>query len=234
MASIAVIFDESGKLGSAEHVVFAGFYAVSERWDEFSKEWNHKLRRSGLTHWSTKDAAHSNGQYKQFRNRREDLDSLVISLSKIICRFAIGGLAQIVTVKEFEALDQQSRERLKDPWYCAFEAGMKSLLQAEAIEPTDLFVLECDDSEEYSSESLKVYRRLRRQEPALANRIAGICFHDDKFHPPVQAADLFAYCHRKRAEGISKGIWADALRLLDETYSVQNPGDLIVGPDGEI
>ena len=228
MASITVIFDESGKQGSSEHVVFAGFYAVHERWDEFSLEWNLRLKRAGVTYWSTKNAANLDGQYKQFRNRRNDLHDLAISLARIICRFAVGGTAQIVTVEQFKSLDQEARERLKDPWYCAFESGMRSLLEADALEPNDLFMLLCDDSEEYSSECLKIYRRLRKQYPALAGKIAGIGFMDDRFHPPVQAADLFAYCHRKKAEGITKGIWTDTLAVLDETFSVQKPGDLVV------
>ena len=93
------------------------------------------------------------------------------------------------------------------------------------ILPTGIFTLVCDDSEEYSSECLKVYRRIRSLHPEVAARIGGICFQDDKVYPPLQAADLFAYCYREKAEKVPKGIWVDVLGVFQETFSVERPGE---------
>ena len=77
LASITynAIFDESGKQGSSEVVVFAGLFATAERWAEFGREWNTLLRKEGLSSLHMVDAVQMNGDYAKFRDRVSDLES---------------------------------------------------------------------------------------------------------------------------------------------------------------
>ena len=229
VATLNIVFDESGKRGSSETVVFAGMYAMETRWRQMQIRWFAELAREGVTFWRSVNAAGVDKQFKHFRKRRKDLEALTLRLTQIACDFASGGVVNAVSVSDFENLSEKKKEYYKDPWYCAFEAGIKNLVSMEGIESSDLFNFICDDSEEYSSECLKVYRKLRRKDTILAERIGGLCFLDDRKYAPLQVADLFAYCHRKQRVGKLQGVWAQAMELFDQTFSLQEAGpDIIV------
>lgn len=221
------MFDESGKQGDSDHVVFAGFYATSEQWDLFSHEWNGKLRKHGLTYWRTSKAAQLAGEFKKFRGRRRDLKNLTVSLVETICQYAWGATASSISMADYRALSDDTRARFKDPLYCAFEADIKSLVGGEGVEPLDRFNLLCDDSDEYSGDCLRVYRELRKLEPSLADKIGSLCFVNDQTYPPIQAADLIAFCRRKELEGKSKGVWGEVMTAFNSTYTVRELKDII-------
>jgi len=191
-----------------------------------SDKWNRTLQNEGLAFWRTSSAAGLSGQFKQFRNRRKELHALAQELTRIACEFGEAGYVASVTMDDYNILDETVRKTLKDPFYAAFQSGIKVLMDNADVLPADTFTLICDDSDEYSSECLNTYRRIRSAHPEVADRIAGICFHDDKVYPPLQAADLFAYCYRKRAEKLPKGIWIELLDAFQKNFSVQVPGEI--------
>ena len=54
----------------------------------------------------------------------------------------------------------------------------------------------CDDDEQEALEMYQLLSSFRRRNPVGSKRIVSICFADDKSHPPLQSADLFAYVCR--------------------------------------
>lgn len=220
LASITynAIFDESGKQGSSEVVVFAGLFATAERWAEFGREWNTLLRKEGLSWLHMVDAVQMSGDYAKFRDRVSDLESLLLSLADLVYKYAREGVINRVFVKEFEALDKRISRRYKDPFYYAFEGGIEALSKSPTLEPNDRFNLICDDSDD-AGECLKAYRRLAKLKPEIHKRFGMICFGDDKSYSPLQAADMFAYCVRRVSSGVTDDISAKVLARFLEVFS---------------
>lgn len=227
MAVHHAAFDESGK-PDREHVIFAGLIFFPARGQELNHKWTSLLEPHGLRYWRTTNAAELNKEFSRFRDHRRDLDKLTLELVSAACEYTEGGSVQSVTMDLYNALSSERRSELKDPYYAAFDAGLLALAAGPHIEPKDILTLVCDDSEEYSSEALKTYRRFRKLHLDIAPRIGGLCFHDDKTYPPLQAADLFAFCYRRKAENKLGGVWAEAMEMFDNTFSLQERGDLIV------
>jgi hypothetical protein len=226
MAAHHAAFDESGK-ADREHVVFAGLISYPGRWSQMIDKWMSLLEPHGLRYWRSTNAAQLNEQFTRFRQRRKDLEKLTLDLVQLICEYAEGGSVNSVTMELYNKLGPDRRQEWKDPFYAAFQHGMLALVGAAHVGAVDTVTLVCDDSEEYSSECLKMYRRLKKLNPGVTGRLVSVCFHDDSVYPPLQAADLFAFCYRKKAEGTLSGIWLESLELLNDTFSVREPGDLI-------
>lgn len=125
MASQHIAFDGSGK-ADCEHVVFAGLLSLPDRWVSMSQQWNATLQNEGLTFWRTSNAAHLTGQFKQFRSRPKDLDKLSLELARIACEFGTAGYVASVTMEDYKRLEEAQRKILRDPFYAAFQSGIKS------------------------------------------------------------------------------------------------------------
>jgi hypothetical protein len=106
-----VVFDESGKHGDSDVVIFAGFFATAERFNDFGGEWRTLLRKNGLRFLHMVDAVQMNGDYAKFRGRIPDRDSLLLSLADLICDYAKEGTINRVFVREFKALDKSVYRR---------------------------------------------------------------------------------------------------------------------------
>jgi len=221
-----VVFDESGKHGDSDIVIFAGFFATAEQWGEFGTKWNTLLRKNELRFLHMVDAVQMNDEYAKFRDRIPDRDSLLLSLADLICDYAKEGTINRVFVREFKTLDKSVYQRYKDPFYYAFEGGIEALEKSPTLDPGDRFNLICDDSEEYSSECLKAYRRLVKLKPEIAKRFGMICFGDDESYSPLQAADMLAYCVRRVSAGITGDVCAKILTRFLEVFSDHSHGPL--------
>jgi hypothetical protein len=221
-----VVFDESGKYKDSEIVIFAGLVATAERWGEFGRKWNTLLRGAGLRYLHMVDAVQMNDDYAKFRDRIPDRDQLLLSLAELVCEHALEGTINRISMSEFRALNQAVYQRYKDPFYYAFEGGIEALAKSPTLEPGDRFNLICDDSEEYSGECLKAYRRLSKLNPDIANKFGMICFGDDKMYSPLQAADMLAYCFRRVSSGITDDICARILSRFLEVFSDHSHGPL--------
>ena len=226
ITTLNAVFDESGKQDK-EQVVFAGAYATSQQWDAFSREWNTKLHRKGLKTWHTVDANNVQNEFKKFRKRRKELDELALSLADTFCKYVFGAQATNISMAEYRKLSQDLRVKFKDPFYCAFQSGIKSLLADPSVDEDDRFNLICDDSDEYSSECLVIYRRFRKLEPKMSQKIGSLCFVNDDTYPPIQAADLLAFCRRRELENKSEpAVWGQVVEKIYKRFSTQDRSDV--------
>jgi Protein of unknown function (DUF3800) len=231
--TLSAAFDESGKYGDSEHVVFAGFIARQDKWQEFTHEWNVRLLKDLPRVEGRLPVLHMvelNRKHKRAKEREEKrrVESLVADLARLICKFALEGFANTITMAEFTLLDQDQRKRYKDPFYYAFEAGVKSISKCEALGPHDNVMLICDDSEEYSSQCLESYRRIKRLEPEIMKRVPCITFGDDTQYAPLQAADLYAYCCRANRSRTDDGLWVEPLRIIHGEFSDHVRTDILL------
>ena len=79
---------------------------------------------------------------------------------------------------------------------CGFESCMRGVINA-VKNPNMKVSLCCDSSEEYSTECLKLYLDIRKHEPVMKAKCVSIIFAEDEHYPPIQAADMIAYCIRQ-------------------------------------
>jgi hypothetical protein len=218
MAIRHAAFDESGK-ADREKVIFAGLISTPQEWFSLNQKWIALLAPHGLQYWRTSDAARLKGPCERFRGHREELRTLTRELANVICEHAEGGTIHIITMDLYNALSPEKKAILKDPYYAAFDEGLMALAFGPHSNADDTLTLVADDSDEYSKEAVTRYRRFKQLHQENARMIAGFCLHDDKAYPPLQAADLFAYCQRRRAEGTLNGIWAEVMTKFDETFT---------------
>ena len=226
VASYNVVFDESGKKDRS-HIIYAGFLFHPSTWEEFSRRWRLLLYPHGISFLHTKDAFAFAEEWKQFRGKSEKRDELLRALADLANDFPKEAHASRIATDGFQKLPHQLRARYQnDPFYVAFEHGIRAAIEHADVLPEDNFNLICDDSEENAPECLRVFRRFKKNHPDLAKRIGVIAFGDDEKLPALQMADMWAACLRKEAEGAEDGIWRELLHI----FSPPNNPDITTRP----
>jgi len=236
--TLSAVFDESGKFNDSEHVVFAGFIGGQPNWVEFTHDWNVRLSKdlpmrgeqNPFLHMVELNRAHKRSEDKY---EREKLETLVADLARLICKYAIEGFSNSITIHDFNTLDAAARARHRDPFYYAFEAGVKSIGASGALGTRDNVMLICDDSDEYCVKCLEAYRRMKLKQPDLLRRVPCITFGDDKQYAPLQAADMYAYCFRAKLVNADPGLWNEPLRIILSEFSDQVRTDILLH-EGEV
>jgi hypothetical protein len=212
------IFDESGTHPTSDLVVFAGLVCEQPKCDALSRAWNKRLHNSDLNisflHMVDLNRRH---QRSTDETEKRKLEILIEDLANILGEHVGEGCINSITTSEFNALSPELRKRHSRPFFYAFEAGVKAMISA-SIEPRDNLVLICDDSDD-AGECLRAFRRLKKMEPAITEKLPFISFGDDRMYPPLQAADMFAYCHRAKRTASLEGLWTKASTILEGTFS---------------
>jgi len=232
MPTFHVAFDESGKMGDSDHVIFAGFMASPSSWEALKADWQAVLRPRNIASFHAKEAFTFGGAWTQFRDDIKTRDAVVMELVQVGCKYAEGASWADLSSKDWKAQSQQIRSQYpkNDLFYVAFERGLMSMLTSTFVQPNDQFTIICDDSDEYSVECLRSYRNLIKRMPNLRGRVSGICFLDDAMYPPLQFADLLAYCLRRQGAPRAKDteLWKRVLDQINVVFSDREQRDVRV------
>jgi len=124
-------------------------------------------------------------------------------------------------------LDPVTKNLLKNPLYAGFDGLLNRIIQRslQANTSNNQFNLVYDLSEEYSVQCLKLFLKMRARS-AVKQFFPSLAFADDQEFPPLQAADMVAYCGREETEngvGKCKGIIGKRLDLLGSSDSASRP-----------
>jgi hypothetical protein len=223
-------FDESGKYNDCKLVIFGSL---------MNREWSTRLRRAGIPlpqgrkgpflHMVELNRLHMRAGGNRAAQRK--IEALANSLANCICEFALEGCWNYITVNRFNSLPESERGRYKDPFYYAFEAGVLALANSTCLGPDDEIALICDDSDE-ARKCLESFRKLKNREPSVKNKIPVVAFGDDEVYPPLQAADMFAYCARAAGSSASgSGLWNEPLRIMLSKFSDLDHEPITVNTD---
>ena len=224
MAVFQAYFDESGKLDDQEFVVFAGCVASISDWQSLSDKW-YGVLGSQVRYIHMKEAMRKSGEFKHVKRKDRD-EILVAAIELAIQRYAFSVHLSVKT-SDFKTLGLRLRDRLKNPVYCCFEGMVLHLLHSSAaIEKQSgrdyghSFQLFCDSSEEYSCQILKLYHRLRTLDKQVRDRFQCLTFAEDEHFPPLQVADIVAYCRRRENTGeLDQPVLRKLVELLDKNGS---------------
>ena len=198
MSVAMAFFDESGKLQDSEAVVFAGCIAAEEHWVSYMQKWSERIKRANppMNSLSMKDAMHFHNEFTGWQNRIHERDDLLADLAEIAVDHIICWVALPVTATLFKGLPEGRKKQLRNPQYMGFEAAVKAMLDIVKNPSTSLLHIYCDSSEEYAEKCLKLYPRMRYLDAETKQRCIAITFAEDQFFPPLQVADMIAYCIR--------------------------------------
>ena len=215
--TFSAIFDESGTHESSELIVFGGLIAHQEELNKLSHEWNRRLEEFDRSVTFFHMVEFNRRYQTSTESERQKLDSLVSDLADMICERVTEGCLNSITASEFKALPQEQRKRYNNPFYYAFEAGISALAKASQS-PADNISLTCDDSDD-AEKCLAAFKRLKRLHPHMVAKLSCISFTDDKFYPPLQAADMFAYCYRAELVSAAPGLWQKPRAIIKSAFA---------------
>lgn len=205
-------FDESGKFADSDFVCLAG-YLAGEQWDRFCYDWRTTLgeRRNGA-------AIHTASI--NWKNP-EEVEALN-EFARIIRRHSIYGFSVAVDADYYRKMSVEKRKLLgnKDPRDFTFHRLLRIMCDRLRDDGQDDWLSIIFDYEEgFSVECLRSLIKLRMQLPFIKNLVRHIGFADDEIFYPLQAADMFAYAHKRSLRDASPAYWD----VLTQPATKDNP-----------
>jgi len=205
MASLYGYFDESGKSHDHDVVVFSGFVATHDAWEDLSDEWRRLLLQSNLSELHFKQQKHRTSLLKKF-----------IRAIKLHIEF---GISVAVKVSAFEALPEEIKIGIggpkRDPHYLAFKMVLFAIVRKMIREPGSTINFVCDEDEGTTMFCYHSYKLIKRQFKDMREQLVSFSVADDKHFPQLQASDLMAALTRLKAESALLNKEDPALGLFD-------------------
>ncbi len=229
MAIFQCYFDESGKFKDHEVISFCGLCSPISRVQQFEEEWKRLLRSCELESLTMKRALRRTRRLSPYidkqsaEERSETLKPFALCIRK---HFEIG-VAIAVDVQAYERLSAIAKRKVggsDDPFYFAFFCGI--MAPTKRIREEDKISIICDDDEETALPCYKAYRRAKKVEPILRNRLVALTFANDDDFVPLQAADMFSSLVRLEARKQFKCEYYEYVSLF---HALTYPGPV---PDG--
>jgi hypothetical protein len=194
--------DESGKFHDHSVVSLCGFVGDRSQIEGFQNRWRELLRYHGMRSMKMAKAVRF-GVSLGARRKATGLENRKTALSNFIeCitdNFSVG-INLAVDVPGFQALNEAQRKAMGgEPHYLAFKRVLGEIVRYYK-EPDIRVAVVCDDEQSYSPECYRILNALRSQHHDFQRKVISICFADDDYFVPLQAADMLAYLVRCEAE----------------------------------
>jgi hypothetical protein len=236
--TLQVFFDESGKLADQEMVVFGGCLLTTDHSVVMSERWTDALKESGLSYMSMKDAMNFRGEFENWKKdlsrdvREAERDALLVRMVSTADYDVKAYPSAGVSTSDFKTLPDEQRKRLKDPQYCAFEACMNRTIHL--VHQADFLHIYCDSTENYAKECIGLYHKLRMRDAEFRKRCVAITFAEDEAFPPLQFADVVAYCVRKQKTDSSQvpPVVKDILAIIQGRGAIDDTLTYLLGGEG--
>lgn len=194
---IHATFDDVGKRHEDGMCAVVGWVAYREQWNTFNWQWMKVLEQHGLGYLHTAeflnkfpvigDAPLSDDEVYRILQPFTDVihGNITVSGNRGF------GVCVITECAAYDALDADEKRVIKKPELHSFEmaVGLAFRYIRDELHGNNLMALQFDESED-AARLYSCYKQLKEKNPTLRNFMSGICFVDDKKHPPMQAADL--------------------------------------------
>jgi hypothetical protein len=215
--------DESGKFKQQPIVSLCGFVGDRGQIGVFQRRWEALLRFHGMRSIKMAKAARFTRPLGK-RNPATGLENRKAALSNFIeCitdNFDIA-VHVAVDVSAFNSLSDSQREAMGgNPHYLAFARVIAEIVNYHR-DPAFQFSIICDDEQSYSPKCYAIFNKIRSEHSAYRRKLVSLCFADDEYFVPLQAADMFAYLVRCEAERHFLGKTGHQFRCLFE--QIANP-----------
>ena len=236
MAYGMVFLDESGHFSSSDYVCMAGYMAADDGWTALCDGWRSLLHEKyKIPALHMREIMSPSGKSPA---ASWDIDRKIDMLRDFILlirRHTEVGFGCALDAKHY-------REVVKTIGAAAAEHGLKAKpfnaqmfcmarivrlvmqhLEANVPEGQRQTSLMFDDDEKYSKTCYALLCDLKKRVPAIKKSIVNICFGDDEWYYPLQAADLLSYasCNelKKGEDGWkASNVYSDLLKDEDPAY----------------
>jgi len=194
MIQIHASLDDVGTCGKDGMRAVAGYVAYSSAWSKFNWHWMMTL---GQLKKSELHAAQYLNEFPLVGGRITDDDICLILapfIETVKTTLLAGGAVPICIVTDcdaYEQLDEKEKKFVSPPEENSFEVAVLHSMRAlrSQLHISDAASIQMDEG----SNAALLYSRyqwMKQQSNEAKTHLAGICFLDDKRHPPVQAADM--------------------------------------------
>jgi hypothetical protein len=183
-------FDDAGKWQDRDFICLCGYLSEGPKWEEFTQSWNAVLSRHGMPHLHMATFYHE-AKVNGWSNTKAN--DVLLELAAIVRKQALIGFAVGLDAKYYRSLPKEKKNGITKPHVACLQRILRMIrdrLRDENYLGRITFTL---DEEEGSA--VELYRDiigLRRSRPDLGHYIGAVCFADDRYLVPLQAADLFA------------------------------------------
>lgn len=238
MAFEFVFLDESGHFTDSDYICLAGFMATNDDWNALCIAWRFLLREKwNLPAIHMKEIMSPLGKSPAASWDIERKVEMLRDFILIIRKYTSVGFGCAIDAKHY-------RKVVKDVEIIAHSQGLKTrpfkaqvfcmvrvvrrimdyLDEIKASEDDRKISLIFDDDEQHSRQCYSMFCELKKRRPKIKGTIVGICFADDVYCYPLQAADILSYaaCNELKK---GKDAWKDSnvftnlLKGEDPTYA---------------
>jgi hypothetical protein len=190
MAVFHAYFDYSGSEGDCPYVVYAGAMATDKAWLEISEKWVETLSKKNISSLHMTEI-----MGPAWRSQRQnERDELLVTLSDLVADSVERIFVGVHSTAQWMKLSQAQRAKFRNIQNAMFEACVKTLFEVSELRANDTVHLYFDSSGD-AAEHLKTYLAVRQQSALIRGKCAMIAFGEDELMPPLQLADMIAYCY---------------------------------------
>lgn len=222
----AIYLDESGKTHKGDYTSLCGYVGTHDEWARISDAWdNLKMRWGGIPpihmskimfDWASnpnKKRDEWGDRYEKFKDVWDEWrDQMLNDFASLIFRSNVACVGSVVDSDAFRRVKLDSTCYLSDQDSNVFALQMAvtmALDRIQRIDPRPSVQLVIDDDEEHAFDYYEKFKHLRSMfefdklpesmKPRFERMhkyIHGISFYNDRYHPPLQAADMISYISR--------------------------------------
>jgi hypothetical protein len=182
--------DESGKFHDRDFICLCGYLSAGDKWDVFMERWQTLLATVGLP------AIHMNNFYHECKKLGLDEVHANQILEKFIdiIRDTINiGFAVGLDADYYRTMPESAKRGIGDPAVACLQRLLNLVRERFVAQGhQDRISVTFDEDESSAIEFYKVTFKLRKRNPELGKLIGAVCFADDGFIIPLQAADILA------------------------------------------
>ena len=205
--AVHVYADESGKFNSSERVAFAGWLSEMDAWQGFDQNWRALLHKHGIQFIHTAKLMSHNSTYQGTEFSTNDKLRLLgecLVLANKACPILVFSAIDCLAFKEMpKKVRKQFSGSAHVMCFTAFLHLMIAAMEnAAGGKNHNVAALIFDDNPEYAAECYKIFSKSRQKYPAWHSWIKSICFSDDEFNSPLQAADVLAWVAQQKLETV--------------------------------
>jgi len=194
---IYATLDDVGKREEDGMCAVVGYVATRESWFNFNRSWMSALAGYGLQYLHTADFLNKipnvDGRKLSDRDVYGSLAPFISVVNSHITSDDDAGFG-ICVVTEYEAYDSLTdteKTVIRKPEVHSFEmaVGITGINLKRFVASGGIMALQFDETKD-AAKLYNSYRLLKEKNDSLRHSLSGICFLDDKLHPPMQAADM--------------------------------------------
>lgn len=182
--------DDAGKWQDRDFICLSGYLSDGSGWQDFTEKWNAFLGAHGMTR------LHMTEFYSEAKKKKWGDDKcleVLHGLASIAREHTLMGFSVGLDAKYYRTLPKPRVAGISKPNVACLQRILRLIrdrLYKERFKSRITFTM--DEEEGTAIELYKDIVKLRKSRPDLAQYIGAVCFADDTFFVPLQAADMLA------------------------------------------